>query len=236
MRGMILLEGLDLAGKSTLAAHLARALEERGVTVRSSRNSLCPDNPVAELADRIRRQEGLSSGEGASLFLASHLWDVRHFQRPSVGVHIQDSCWLRSLAFDRSQGISEMEMWWREAGGPQFERMIFLTANLEARRQRYHTRSENDSGDHWVFSRPRAFQDLENCLRQEVMRFPQAVEVDTSELDAEQVLERCLQILAADQPLHKGQEGGGVGARARTQVPARTVGQPFAGAGRVVVV
>jgi thymidylate kinase len=49
---IVLIEGLDLAGKSTLVRNLQAELTRRGIPVRVSRNALCPDNPIAALADQ----------------------------------------------------------------------------------------------------------------------------------------------------------------------------------------
>jgi thymidylate kinase len=76
---VVLIEGLDLAGKTTLARRLAQTLARSGVAVRSSRNALCPDNPVAMAADRLRRDPEAGWQETGSLFLSAHLWDARHF-------------------------------------------------------------------------------------------------------------------------------------------------------------
>jgi thymidylate kinase len=97
---VVLVEGLDLAGKSTLVRNLQAELTRRVIPVRVSRNALCPDNPVAALADQVRRDPHAGLIETGALFLAAHLWDDRHFTPPPDGmVHLQDSCWLRTLAY-----------------------------------------------------------------------------------------------------------------------------------------
>ncbi len=108
---VVLIEGLDLAGKSTLVRNLQAELTRRGIPVRVSRNALCPDNPIAAVADQLRRDPHAGLVETGALFLAAHLWDARHFTPPPDGmVHIQDSCWLRTLAyhtFNQTPGIPE---------------------------------------------------------------------------------------------------------------------------------
>src|SRR5439155_18295365 len=97
---VVLIEGLDLAGKSTLVRNLQAELTRRGIPVRVIRNALCPDNPIAALADQVRRDPEAGPIETGALFLAAHLWDARHFTPPpDRTVHIQDSCWLRTLAY-----------------------------------------------------------------------------------------------------------------------------------------
>jgi hypothetical protein len=97
---VVLIEGLDLAGKSTLVRNLQAELTRRGIPVRVSRNALCPDNPIAALADQVRRDPEAGIVETGALFLAAHLWDARHFTPPPDGtIHLQDSCWLRTFAY-----------------------------------------------------------------------------------------------------------------------------------------
>ncbi len=192
---MILIEGLDLAGKSTAV----RGLRERlSGPVRYARNSLCPDNPIAAVADELRSDPEHTALEGSCLYVAAHEWDLRHFSPPDEGVHLQDSCWLRALAYDRALGCLEMTARWRQSceRWPRFDTVIFLTASLEERRRRYATRAHNDSGDAWVFSCPGRFVALERALREEALA-QGATEVDTTGLSESQVLTRCEELISA---------------------------------------
>src|SRR5438270_13332793 len=125
---VVLIEGLDLAGKSTLARNLERELTRRGVRVRVSRNALCPDNPIAALADQLRRDPSAGLVETGALFLAAHLWDARHFRPPPEGtIHLQDSCWLRTLAYHTMQGTPGIPELLRQAVPtfPRFDAALF---------------------------------------------------------------------------------------------------------------
>ena len=198
MGRLILIEGLDLAGKSTLVQNLRTHFENRGTRVRYSRNGLCPDNPVAALADQIRRDPARTPLEGNCLFLAAHEWDLRHFQPPPRGgLHLQDSCWLRALAFDPGR-----EALWRESMDrwPRFDGAIFLTASLAERQRRYFSRADNDEGDRWVFTEAERFLALEARLRALVLERG-GREVDTTGLTAAEVLARVLLLLRPLQQL-----------------------------------
>lgn len=194
---MILIEGLDLAGKSTLVRALARRLQSEGNPVRLSRNSLCPDNPLAALADRWRRDPSRDLVGTGALFLAAHRWDVGHFRRPlGRRVHLQDSCWLRTLAFERTFGSPGLA-WLLEASSsdaPRFDRAIFVTASLEERARRLQQRAaerpgENDAGDHWVVDAPERFLLLEETLRSLAARHCGARVLDTTHLTPTAALE-----------------------------------------------
>ncbi len=171
--GVILVEGLDLAGKSTLVKNLKEELARRGVPVRASRNSLCPDNPIAALADQVRRDPHASLAETGALFLAAHLWDARHFTPPpDRTVHLQDSCWLRTLAYHTFHGTPGVPGLLREAMAsfPRFDAAVFLTASVEERQRRLAQREReqpgvNDANDHRVLTDPAGYLLLERTLK-----------------------------------------------------------------------
>jgi len=170
---VLLIEGLDLAGKSTLVRNLQTELTRRGIPVRVSRNALCPDNPIAALADQVRRDPHAGLVETGALFLAGHLWDARHFIPPPDGmIHIQDSCWLRTLAYHSVGGTPLISELLREvaSGFPRFDAALFLTAEIAERRRRLGQRENqqpgsNDKEDRAVVDQPEAFILLEQCLR-----------------------------------------------------------------------
>jgi hypothetical protein len=192
---MILVEGMDLAGKSTVVTGLRQELERSGA-VRLCRNALCPDNPLA-LAAELGCDEDHSPLEGACAFIAAHLWDARHFV-PFEGVHLQDSCWLRTLAWEETEGSPELARLLRSAVAsfPAFDLAVFLTADLSTRRRRHATRAHNNQQDAFSFSQPERFLRLERRLREVTRELVPTVEVDTSDMTPAEVLDRCLQILA----------------------------------------
>jgi thymidylate kinase len=194
---VVLVEGLDLAGKSTLVKNLAGELAGRGVPVRVSRNSLCPDNPIAALADQVRRDPCAGLAETGALFLAAHLWDARHFAPPADGtVHLQDSCWLRTLAYHTFHGTPGIPGLLREAMAsfPRFDAAVFLTASIEERQRRLAQRERdqpgsNDEGDHAVVRRPEQFKAVEAELLRLAKETPLACVIDTTDLAVERLLE-----------------------------------------------
>lgn len=192
MRRLILLEGMDLAGKSTVARLLAERLRARGVKVQLHRNSLCADNPLARVADWLRRDPERDPLEAGALFLASHLWDLRHFHPPDC-VHLQDSWWLRTLAFERLLGRPEVARLMEEAldRRVRFDAMVYLTASLPVRRERLRARPVNDAGDHQVEDNPDLFLRMDAELRRLCLRRG-AVELDTSELTPVAAADRIL--------------------------------------------
>lgn len=185
---VVLIEGLDLAGKSTLVRNLQAELTRRGIPVRVSRNALCPDNLVAALADQVRRDPEAGLIETGALFLAAHLWDARHFTPPPDGtIHLQDSCWLRTLAYHTWKDTPAIPEQLARAARyfPRFDAAIFLTAGVEERRQRLAQREReqpgsNDANDHLVQSDPRGYSRLEQLLWQLTHLYTKAARIETT--------------------------------------------------------
>jgi thymidylate kinase len=185
---VVLIEGLDLAGKSTLVRNLQAELTGRGITVRVSRNALCPDNPIAALADKVRRDPHAGLVETGALFLAAHLWDARHFTPPPDGmVHIQDSCWLRTLAYHFWKDTPAIPEQLARAARyfPRFDAAVFLTAGVEERQQRLAQRERecpgtNDTNDHLVQSNPEGYLRLEQLLWQLTHLYAKAPRIETT--------------------------------------------------------
>jgi thymidylate kinase len=170
---VVLIEGLDLAGKSTLVKNLRGELARRGVAVRVRRNALCPDNPIATLADQMRRDPWAAAVETGALFLAAHLWDARHFKPPLDGtVHLQDSCWVRTLAYHTFHDTPGLPTLLRKAMAsfPRFNAAVFLTTGIKERQRRLAQREceqpgNNDANDRLVMIAPDQFNVLARMLR-----------------------------------------------------------------------
>lgn len=190
----ILLEGMDFSGKTTLAQGLVRRFQEQGTSAWSSQNSLCPDNPICRIAERIAEESRRHPYEASALFMAAHLWDMRHYQTDRPGVHVQDSCWLRSKAFDRRQGVP---LPWDHVPGVEFSAVLYLSASLKVRQWRCRKRSPHGA-DHWVFTKSDQFLAMEHHLRAEFAQHPGFLEIDTSQLTSEQVLEAAWGLLQAN--------------------------------------
>lgn len=200
---VVLIEGLDLAGKSTLVGNLQVELTRRGIPVRLSRNALCPDNSVAALADQMRRDPQAGLMETGSLFLAAHLWDARHFTPPPDDtVHLQDSCWLRTLAYHTWRDTPAIPDQLARAGRsfPRFDAAVFLTAGIEERRRRLAQREReqpgsNDANDHLVRADPQGYSRLEQLLWQLTHLYTKATKIDTTDIPGKRLVSLVLEML-----------------------------------------
>lgn len=197
MGRLVLVEGLDLAGKSTLIEGLAQHYREQGWSVTVSHGDLCPENPVARVTREMMRWDpGFTPQEGGPLFLASHLWDLRNFRRPQGErtIHIQDSCALRSLAFEKVVGRPHFVELFEDVVRrlPRFDAAFVLTASLQTRRGRFETRQLNDLHDQFMFKDPVRFSQVDSELLHLSVKEMGARIVSTDELNPNEVLDVVL--------------------------------------------
>lgn len=206
---MILVEGLDLAGKSTLTKSLVAELKKQGKEVSYSRNAFVPDNPIAQKADILRREDHVSLQETGGLFLAAHLYDALVFKYPEAGAyHVQDSCWLRTLAYNTMHEARFIPELIRASHQfqPKFDLIIYLTASEKIRRERVLKRAieseENDRADYMPWINPAKLRKNDEILFQQTVEFyPQTKKIDTTDMSPDEVLQQALQFIEVTFPL-----------------------------------
>lgn len=197
---MLLIEGMDLAGKTTVANALVRELRMRGREVMHRRNFLTSDNPVGELADR-QRYAGAEIPAVGALYVGAHVVDLVAFGRPPPGVlHVQESCWLRGVALHATIDRGPLPVVWAglETLAPRFDEAVFITASLDDRRRRLVTRPDPDDLDHLVVRDPDLFTAIERELRRRVAARADVLhDLDTTRTAPDATLEALLRILTA---------------------------------------
>lgn len=190
------LEGMDLAGKSTACRDLARAL---GRDFQVRRNSISIQNPVYELADRLRKNDGIGAEALGALFVAALAADLERYVPPRLNT-IQDSTiLLRSLAYHtvaRTPFVVDA-MTAMLPRHPRFTCSIVLTASLEVRRQRLESRrlqqpEEIAPDDLAILRSPDHFLAMEKSLIRLAREHFGAVVIDTSEMTAPAVVQTIL--------------------------------------------
>jgi hypothetical protein len=82
---MILVEAMDLAGKTSLTKSLRDKLKQSGRRTSFANNALVPANRIAQVADDFRKEKGAGLVETGAMFLAAHLLDATMFKYPAVG-------------------------------------------------------------------------------------------------------------------------------------------------------
>ena len=198
---LILIEGLDLAGKTSacesLAAHLRPRPDHR-------RNAFADKNQLYLVADELRRADGLSGEFLGHAYLAAAALDMTLFHPPSGGRIQESTIALRSLAHYRARGETDLADGFArildDQAFPQFAGAVVLTASIEARQWRLGLRrqeapEEIAPDDLAVVRHPDLFLRMEEIIVTEaVARFGARV-IDTSMLTKSEVLQAIVAAL-----------------------------------------
>lgn len=200
---LFLVDGLDLAGKTSACKHLVVRLQPRP---EYRRNALADANSLYLAADDLRRADALDGRYLGHAYLAAAALDLALF-RPPRTVRIQESmiC-TRSLAHYRARGENELADGFAslldQPSYPQFDAAVVLTASIEARRARLDTRrreaaDEIAPDDLAVIRTPDLFRRMEDILIGEAIRRYRTTVIDTSALGKAEVVDALAAALTA---------------------------------------
>ncbi|MDQ0700904.1 hypothetical protein [Streptomyces sp. W4I9-2] len=150
----VLIDGLDLSGKTTLTAALAAELEARGRTVVEHRGFLAERHPARRLLKMLPLVRQPDSTLVTTAYLtAGYVLDsllVRAVaSEPAGTVLIQDGYVDRTVAFGMAGGpylAAVLALRWPRVFAP-FDVAVYLHASAEARRARLGMREKPDAVD-----------------------------------------------------------------------------------------
>lgn len=196
---VIHIEGMDLAGKSSVASALAR---RGGATTR--RNALALDNPYYRQADELRIRGDIGARDLGGLYIAAVRFDIANATVPQ-GPRIQDSTVLiRSLAYNvvRGNESTTAELIELLPAHPRFGLSIVLTASLEKRRERLAKRQREQPAtvaddDRMVLQDPDRFVAMERVLMRYSMEDFDAHHIDTTSHTVGEVVDRIEELVDA---------------------------------------
>ncbi len=110
---LVVLEGVDGGGKSTLARGLARALRARGLTVVETKEPT--DGPLGQQIRALARgaRETISAEEELALFLEDRRRHVADVVRPALArgeVVVQDRSYFSTVAYQGERGLDRARL------------------------------------------------------------------------------------------------------------------------------
>lgn len=186
------IEGMDLAGKSSVCRRFGQGA---GQPLLLRRNALSGDNPIFDLADRLRREDAFGTATLGHLFAAALMADLERFEWP-IRPALQDSTvLLRSLAFHTVAGTPHLRDILEAllAKHPRFDASFVLTASHARRLERLEARriaapDEIAADDLLVVRQPALFFAMEDCLIDLAQRHFGATVIDTSDRSIEDVV------------------------------------------------
>ena len=192
---LLLVEGLDLAGKTSACVTLRDSLAPRP---QHYRNALSGGNALYTVTDELRRMDSLDGTYLGHAYLAAAALDTARFSAPDL-LRIQESTIaLRSLAHYRARGEIGLANGFSnlldDPAYPRFDRAVVLTASFEARRERLEMRrrqapEEVAPDDLVVLNAPDVFRRMEEVLIEEAFRRYDAVILDTTMLTKNEVVD-----------------------------------------------
>jgi len=214
----ILISGVDLVGKTTLLQNLNRVLSDQGYSVISNSHELVK-TPFSERAHELMHKDPKcheKEDESAKMSLdingllaIGFLIDGSSVCPAANQVVIQDSYYHRVIAFNEVNKLPYIAQVLRYASQKgaliRFDINIFLTASIEERRRRFHTKEKVDCLDEDVFSRPDHVLRFESILEELVSTEPRYVRIDSTALTPEQVTTMALQHIKPSLPLFQKQ-------------------------------
>jgi dTMP kinase len=209
----VLIEGMDLTGKTTLARLLVDALVERGFAAVHHRGFLATRHPLRPVLDQIDPGNRPDDEALNAAFIAASMMDlllpgVLDNQRPEVVV--QESYVDRVIAYGTAAGSWPAAR--AAADAPQsfasFDIAVLMHAPLEVRRARLRGRVERDRVDARSLSLD-FHRTFESTLRQVAARHRTVLHVDSSAQSPRQgalsVAEKLLQYaVTAAEPRRTG--------------------------------
>ncbi|MFD1935108.1 hypothetical protein ACFSKW_26900 [Nonomuraea mangrovi] len=146
----ILVDGLDLSGKTTLVEALAGEFGTRGIEAACHRGMLAEHHPLEPLLRKLRRVRQPDSGFITAAFLAGYAVDAALVKSdPRDAIIIQDGYVDRTVAFGMAGGpylAAALALRWSRLFA-SFDVAVYLHAPVEVRRRRLGTRLKPDAVD-----------------------------------------------------------------------------------------
>lgn len=145
---LVVIEGPDFAGKSTITDQLAEILEAKGIRVRRSTTCLT-SGVVSEVVNRVQSRPTLVPMLRSFVFHCAYLFDVLSWRDDPKVVTIQESYWWRVYAFDvvYGQWIGALYLRLLSRWRPRADLAVYLRCGIETRAARARNSGSTDPRD-----------------------------------------------------------------------------------------
>ncbi len=188
----VLVDGVDLTGKTTLVKGLVAELRARGFDARRNVGPLRRGFLAKRAIERYR--SGADPGDATQtwLFVAAAIADLAA-PRTQAGILVQEAWVQHTIALATALGRPMAAAVARslEAVLPRFDVAILLVADEETRRRRLAAREGADVLDRMLVEEPAASETLARTLHERMTRRPDLVVLDSAALSPEEMLARA---------------------------------------------
>lgn len=191
----ILLDGMDLSGKSTIL----KEIKNNDQKWDSYHIGLSHDKSMYSVANHINRNGDWSAREIGYLYLAGLELDIYNFKYPTLPT-IQDSCvLLRAFAHHSVYGnmdiIKRLEKLAEQH--PKFSKSFVFTVDIKTRIKRLNDRlilnlGKVDKSDNIIITNPELFIGMDNAIVKYAKKYFQAEIINTANLSIQETVRLVL--------------------------------------------
>lgn len=198
MKKSIHIEGLDLAGKSTICRYI-----EKFAPFIKRNNSLLPTNcnPLHTATEKLRKQDLLPGSDLGWLYYGVLLFDLKEYDKHTSDFVLQDSTIIaRSIAYHSVFGDKNLVQKFKELLPihPKFSFSCLLTASSTVRMERLKgriSRNNDNPEDYLIRSNPAGFYKMEEILAEIVEKNFNGIIIDSSNLEQDGEKERISKLI-----------------------------------------
>lgn len=187
----ILLEGMDLSGKSTVLSELKKLFNWNSNHLSLSENKL-----MYSIVNRISKSGNYSKAEIGYLYVAVLNMEIGNFTWPSSPT-FQDSCvLLRALAHHTAYQNKDIVFMLEKIAEthPKFSESYLFTASIKERIRRLNKRqsqdpTKNDNTDRLILNNPELFVEMEKAIIMYSKKYFNANVIDSDEITTDEIVQ-----------------------------------------------
>jgi len=194
----ILVEGLDYAGKTTLAKGLVHIFNNMGLPSIYNKGNMVKTS----LDDYVRKELYSESSDlirlNALLTLGPLIDALENDSSSDLGYLVQESYIDRTIAYNKANKIPYFAEILEDLQTKlvQFDVSLFLDADIETRQKRYYSRtSERNKFDELIFADSDLFCRINDLTRELVLKRTNSHLIDTSNITEEEVRQIAINLI-----------------------------------------
>lgn len=178
---LIIIEGSDFAGKSTVTKLVVENLVNAGYIARSTSTCLS-QGLMSRIVDYVQNITNRKSLLKPIIFHLAYVWDAVAWRLPFESIQIQESYILRVIAFAIANNlvVSRIMLSLIQPFSPKAQIAFFLHCDFEVRKQRYQESNSMDPRDYHRFNVAIENNKLLDCRLQELARENNYIFIDTA--------------------------------------------------------
>lgn len=198
---LVLIEGLDFAGKTTLLQRATLAMQERGLRVVPREGGSLTGGWYRDLLLKGTEQHALPNWVTSIVSGALPIVDRLAFRPPQGTIILHTTYLERAIAYETARGSVLRRLWLTAARhiAVDHDVRILLRASFEIRRMRYLALNDSNPADDWRFQTPegRSFSyRMETALDALAQHYCYRI-IDTSEQSVGETVDATLATIEA---------------------------------------